>query len=55
MSAMRLRGWIVAALALAWAASALAQGAPAEEPVLAQDLHEQVLRLPVTVKDSVTS
>lgn len=49
---MRLRGWIVAALALAWAASALAQGAPADEPVLAQDLHEQVLRLPVTVKDS---
>ena len=49
---MRLRGWIVAALALAWTASALAQGAPADEPVLAQDLHEQVLRLPVTVKDS---
>ncbi len=49
---MRLLGWFVAALALAWAASALAQGAPAEEPVLAQDLHEQVLRLPVTVKDS---
>ena len=49
---MRLPGWIVAVLALAWAASALAQGAPADEPVLAQDLHEQVLRLPVTVKDS---
>ena len=48
---MPLRSGTVAALALAWAVSALAQGAPTEEPALAQDLHEQVLRLPVTVKD----
>ena len=51
MSAMRLRGWIVAGLALAGSACASAQNAPADEPVLAQDLHEQVLHLAVTVKD----
>ena len=53
VSAMRLRRWIVAATrARMGRRRRLAQNAPAEEPVLAQDLHEQVLRLPVTVKDS---
>jgi dienelactone hydrolase len=38
-------------IASACAALAHAQNAPTDEPALAQDLHEQVLRLPVSVKN----
>src|SRR5262245_55373924 len=38
-------------IAAAWAAAAWAQPAATEDAVIAQDLHEQVLRLPVTVKN----
>ena len=41
---------LLGGLASAAAALAAAQSTPADEPSLAQDLHEQVLRLPVTVK-----
>ena len=41
---------LLGGLASAAAALAAAQNTPADEPSLAQDLHEQVLRLPVTVK-----
>ena len=42
---------LLGCIALVSAASAAAQTAPADEIALAHDLHEQVLRLPVTVKN----
>jgi dienelactone hydrolase len=51
VSGLRSRTAAVAALLALWSVSAAARYVPSEEPALAQDLHEQVLRLPVTVKD----
>ena len=53
VSAMRLLGWLRRRTRARMGCVARWRRAHhAEEPALAQDLHEQVLRLPVTVKDS---
>lgn len=51
MSVRRSCAAVVALWLAGWVVPAAAQNAPADESTPAQDLHEQVLRLPVTVKD----
>lgn len=51
MTNARLIRLLLGCIASACGAIAPAQNGPADEPALAQDLHEQVLRLPVSVKN----